>query len=131
MIFTKTNNYSVLVFLFVLLSSIFFAGQNMSDAGTVEVQLKDDGLSQKPCILIKGSDVNLINIYDSKITSLILINTASDNRVLKIDELQIGQSVQIGFDAVGSYQLIYKIGTDSLEDIHKRLLIKVVNASSA
>jgi len=128
--FTKTNN-SILVFLFVLLSSLLFVGQNMSDAGTIEVQLKDFGLIQKPCILIKGSDVNLINIYDSKITSLVLINTVSEKSVLKIDELKIGQSVQIGFDTVGSYHLIYKIGSDSFEDIHKRLLIKVVNASSA
>lgn len=128
--FSKTNNKSILVFLSVLLS-FFIVGQNISDAGTVEVQLKDTALSQKPCILIRGSDVNLINIYDSKITSLILINTASEKRVLKIDELKIGQSVQIGFDTVGSYHLIYKIGTDNFEDIHKRLLIKVVNASSA
>ena len=119
------------MFLSVLLLSFFIAGQNNSDAGTVDVQLKETDLSQKPCILIKGSDVNLINIYDSKITSLVLINTASEKRVLKIDELKTGQSVQIGFDTVGSYRLIYKIGTDGLEDIHKRLLIKVVNASSA
>jgi lipid-binding SYLF domain-containing protein len=127
--FSNRNTKSIQVFLSVLLLSFFISGQ--SDAGTVEVELKETGSSQKPCILIKGSDVNLINIYDSNITSLVLINTASEKRVLKIDELKVGQSVQIGFDKVGSYHLIYKIGTDSLEDIHKRLLIKVVNASSA
>jgi hypothetical protein len=118
-------------FLLTLVSFLLFVGQQTANAGTVDVYLEDKSLGNPPCILIKGSDVNLTNIYQSKITSMVLINTASEKRVLKIDELPMGESVQIGFDVVGSYQLIYKIGTDGFEDVHKRLLIKVVNASSA
>ncbi len=110
---------------------IITVGAQISEAGTFKIYLNDSSSSPKPYVLMKGSDVNLINVYDSKITNIIVVNITSEKRVLKIDELPMGQSIQVGFDNVGSYQLIYKISAENFEDIYKRLLIKVVNASSA
>ncbi len=81
--------------------------------------------------LIKGADINLVNLDHEKMEELSLVDIVNGKRVFSIDELQAGQSVQIGFDKPGSYLLAFKVGTVNFKDVYKRLFIEVVNANSA
>lgn len=81
--------------------------------------------------LVKGADINLVNLDQKILRDLSLVNIGQGRKILEIDELPVGQSVQIGFDKVGSYVLIYKFNSQKLTNVYKRLLIEVVNANSA
>lgn len=117
--------------LLIFVSGVMAAGPQKSEATALRVFLKDGSSAQQVYVLAKGSDVNLVNAYQATLTGMILVNMDNDKKLLTVKELPIGQSIQIGFDKVGFYQLIYKINSGSIEDTYKRLLIKVVNVHFA
>ena len=118
---------SLLAFVFGLIIS----GPQVSEAGALAVYLNENATVDESYTLIKDSDVDLINIYKASLISLTLVDMKNDERLATINELPAGQSVQINFGKVGIYQLTYKINSGKIEDVFKRLLIKVVNSSSA
>lgn len=117
--------------LLIFVSGVMAAGPQKSEATALRVLLKDGSSAQQVYVLAKGSDVNLVNAYQATLTGIILVNMDNDKKLLTVKELPIGQSIQIGFDKVGSYQFIYKVSSASIEDSYKRLLIKVVNVHFA